>query len=35
MAGPDGKIHGYWQGYQGADEFRDHLAKALAAAAKK
>ena len=35
LAGPDGKIHGYLQGYQDADEFRTALAKAAADAAKK
>jgi thioredoxin-like negative regulator of GroEL len=35
LAGPDGRIHGYLQGYQDADELRTALAKAAAEAAKK
>jgi thioredoxin-related protein len=34
LAGPDGKIHGYLQGFQDADEFRTALAQAAAAAKK-
>jgi len=32
LAGPDGKIHGYLQGYQDVDEFRTALAQVAAAA---
>ncbi len=35
LAGPDGKIHGYLQGFQDADDLRTHLAQASAAAKKK
>jgi thioredoxin-related protein len=35
LAGPDGKIHGYLQGFQDVDEFRAALAKAQTEVAKK
>jgi thioredoxin-related protein len=34
LAGPDGKIHGYLQGFQDVDEMRTALAKATAEVAK-
>lgn len=35
LAGADGTIHGYWPGYQSADDFRARLAKAVEAATRK
>ncbi|HEY2785773.1 MAG TPA: thioredoxin family protein [Fimbriiglobus sp.] len=35
LAGPDGKIHGYLQGFQTADDLRTHLARVVAAVKKK